>query len=182
VEETITQQPQVIRNKETHQSLPDKRQFNSHLIPPDDDDDSGDDVEIGRNAGKNLQQEEEIIATSQRRDAHGTVNDEALPEQTKIQTRSQQRNNESHSESGLATDLRTERILRNLNSEVNYEKNVPNMVEDDEDTQVNRAIATIVMSTMQSDPGGPKTIDEALQGPKGPEWKNSMMSDVNIFL
>jgi hypothetical protein len=56
------------------------------------------------------------------------------------------------------------------------------MVEDDEDTQVNRAIATIVMSTMQSDPGEPKTIDEALQGPKGPEWKKSMMSEVNNFL
>jgi hypothetical protein len=181
-EETITQQPQVIRNKQPQQSLPDQRQFNSHLIPPDDEDNFGDDVGTGRNAGENPQQEEEIITTSQRRDTHGTINDETLPEQTKIQTRSRQRNNESHSESGLATDLRMERILRNLNSEVNYEKNVPNMIEDDEDTQVNRAITTIVMSTMQPDPGEPKTIDEALQGPKGQEWKRSVMSEANNFL
>jgi hypothetical protein len=87
-EETISQQPQVIRNKETQQSLPDQRQFNSHPIPPDDEDNSGDDVGTGRNAGENPQQEEEIITTSQQHDAHRTVNNEALPEQTKIQTRS----------------------------------------------------------------------------------------------
>jgi hypothetical protein len=60
--------------------------------------------------------------------------------------------------------------------------NVPGMIEDDEDTQVNRAIATILMSTLQSDPGEPKTVDEALNGPKGQEWKSSMMLEVNNFL
>jgi hypothetical protein len=110
-EETITQLPQVIRNKEQQQPSPDQRQFNSHLIPPDDEDDFGDDVETGRNEGENLQQEEEIIMTSQRRDTRGTSNNETLPKQTKIQTRSRQRNIESNSDSGLATDLRMERIL-----------------------------------------------------------------------
>jgi hypothetical protein len=129
-EETVIQSPQAIRNREEPPSA-NRRQFNSHLIPPDDEDDFDDGVDAGRNGGENPQQEEEIKTTSQRRD---TGNNSTLPEQTKIQTRSQQRNKESNIDSGSTTYPRTERVLRNLNSEINYDKNVPDMIEDDEDT------------------------------------------------
>jgi hypothetical protein len=40
----------------------------------------------------------------------------------------------------------------------------------------------MVMSITMSDPGEPKNLDEALHGPQGAEWDESIKSEMNNFI
>jgi hypothetical protein len=61
------------------------------------------------------------------------------------------------------------------------EDEIPIVEDDDEDIGQTKMI-NIVMSITMSDPGEPKSIDSALHGPKGNEWRESIKSEINNFI
>jgi hypothetical protein len=150
----------------------------AHVIPDDEFDDVFE-PNVGRN--DDIPQDQDVIQPVieiGRNDANNqdrnTAPTEADPASTRMGTRNTPSRENDHNTVGQQRNIEVQRLHTYYN---------PTAALIDEDEQeLQQGMAHPLMHTLQSDPGEPKNLEEAFNGPDKAKWYSSVRDEVQNFL